>query len=85
MAPVDKPHPETGLASYRQPEMAFRQAGARFHQQADMTAEWDEPVLPAFIVDSAGVATPGNLVRGEGFTMRHGDVWPTRGRRRRLH
>lgn len=40
-------------------------------------------IRPAFFVDSAGVATPGNLVRGDGFTMRHGDVWPAPRRRDR--
>jgi hypothetical protein len=50
---------------------------------ATMTAAQYGGGRPAFIVDSAGVATPGNLVRGDGFTMRNGDVWPPRRPRRR--
>ena len=54
-------HPKTEIDPHLQMELnALRQAGVR----------------PAFFVDSSGVATPGNVIRGEGFTMRNGDTWP---------
>jgi hypothetical protein len=53
-----------------------------FKHPGGASAEYRD-ARPAFFVDSAGVATPGNLVRGEGFTMRHGDIWPAYRRRGR--
>jgi hypothetical protein len=52
-------------------------------KQAGGTAAQYGGALPAFYVGSDGVATPGNLVRGDGFTMRHGDIWPAYRRSRR--
>ena len=71
MARIHDTHPKTETDAFAQTELnASRPSSGR----------------PAFFVNSAGVATHGNVIRGDGFTMRSGDAWPRyRPQRRDMH